>query len=210
MPDSQEPIGRVRFMDAQRVNLDGFATENAALGMIAYDSPSDPTASLVVRDGRVVEMDGKAEDDFDSIDEFIARHGLDLDVADEAMAVDDLAYARMLVDPAVPRAELVRLASGMTPAKLAAPLGLLRPAELMMAMTKVRARRTPSNQAHVTNRLDDPLLLAADGATGAAFGFPDLETTGPFLNDVPYNSLALTLGSVVRVPGVLVQCSVEE
>jgi propanediol dehydratase large subunit len=205
-----KPIGRVRFMDAQRVNLDGFAAEDAALGMVAYDSPTDPAPSLEIRDGRVVEMDGRAESDFDSIDEFIARHGLDLEVADEAMAVDDLAYARMLVDPAVPRGVLVRLAGGMTPAKLAAPLGLLRPAELMIAMTKVRARRTPSNQAHVTNRLDDPLLLAADAATAAAFGFRELETTVPVLNDAPSNALAVTLGSVVGAAGVLVQCSVEE
>ena len=54
------PIGRVRFMDAQRVNLDGFAAENAALGMVAYDSPADPAPSLVLRDGRVVELDGDA------------------------------------------------------------------------------------------------------------------------------------------------------
>ena len=135
-----EPIGRVRFMDSQRVNRDGFAVEDATLGMVAYDSPADPEPSLVVRDGRVVEMDGRAEADFDAIDEFVARHGLDLEVAAEAMAVDDLAFARMLVDPSVPRAELIRLAAGMTPAKLAAPLGLLRPVELMVAMTKMRAR----------------------------------------------------------------------
>jgi propanediol dehydratase large subunit len=205
-----EPIGRVRFMDAQRVNLDGFAVEEPSLGMVAYASPADPEPSLVVREGRVVEMDGRAEADFDAIDEFIARHGLDLDVAAEAMACDDLAFARMLVDPAVPRARLVRLAAGMTPAKLAAPLAMLRPVELMIAMTKMRARRTPSNQAHVTNRLDDPLLLAADAATAAAFGFRELETTVPVLHDAPSNALAVTLGSVVGAPGVLVQCSVEE
>ena len=74
-------IGRFRFMDEQRVNLDGFAVESAELGLIAYDSPHDPTPSLRLVDGRVVEMDGRAEADFDSIDEFIARHGLDLSVA---------------------------------------------------------------------------------------------------------------------------------
>jgi hypothetical protein len=57
--DAGRPIGRVRFMDAQRVNLDGFATEDAGLGMVAYSSPSDPAPSLTVREGRVVEMDGK-------------------------------------------------------------------------------------------------------------------------------------------------------
>jgi propanediol dehydratase large subunit len=48
-----------------------------------------------------------------------------------------------------------------------------------MAMTKLRARRTPGNQAHVTSRLDDPLLLEADAATAAAFGFREIETTVP-------------------------------
>ncbi len=53
------------------------------------------------------------------IDEFIARYGIDLDVAEEAMALDDAALARMAVDVNVPRAEVVRLVGGMTPAKLA-------------------------------------------------------------------------------------------
>lgn len=164
-------IGRFRFMDQQRVNLDGFAVPDPALGMLAYDSPGDPEPSLVVSDGIVVEMDSRAREDFDLLDRFIADHGLDLETAPEAMAIDDHAFARMCVDPAIPRDEVVRLASGMTPAKLARALGILRPAELVMAMTKCRARRTPSNQAHVTNRSDDPLLLAADAATAAAFGF---------------------------------------
>ncbi len=30
-----EPIGRIRFMDAQRVNLDGFAVEDPELGLTA-------------------------------------------------------------------------------------------------------------------------------------------------------------------------------
>ena len=34
------------------------------------------------------------------------------------MALDDVAFARLFVDPAVPRAEVVRLVSGTTPAKL--------------------------------------------------------------------------------------------
>ena len=59
------------------------------------------------------------------------------------MALDDVAFARLFVDPAVPRAELVRLSAGTTPAKLARVMSLLRPAELTLAMTKMRARRTP-------------------------------------------------------------------
>ncbi|MFN8079368.1 MAG: propanediol/glycerol family dehydratase large subunit [Kineosporiaceae bacterium] len=207
---SAQPIGRFRFMDAQNVNLDGFAVPDAALGLMAFDSPGDPAPSLVIEDGRVVELDGRGEADFDVIDAFIAAHGLDLDAAAEAMATDDVAFARMLVDPSVPRTQVVRLAGGMTPAKLARALAVLRPAELVMAMTKCRARRTPSNQAHVTNRSDDPLLLAADAATAAAFGFREIETTVPVLSDAPSNAVAVSIGAAVGSPGVLVQCSVEE
>src|SRR5438105_1386491 len=74
----EEPIGRVRFMDAQRVNLDGFAAPDPRLGLIAMSAPGDPAPSLVITGGQVTELDGRAEADFDSIDEFIARHGLDL------------------------------------------------------------------------------------------------------------------------------------
>jgi len=204
------PVGRVRFMDAQRVNLDGFAVEDADLGLVAMRSPYDPGPSLVIRDGRVTEMDGVPEDRFDSIDAYIAGHGLDLSVAQEAMSLPDVEFARRLVSPDVPRSEIVRLSAGATPAKLARVLALLRPAELCQAMTKMRARRTPSNQAHVTNRLDDPLLLAADSATAAAFGFREIETTVPVLADAPSNAVACLVGAAAGAQGVLIQCSVEE
>jgi propanediol dehydratase large subunit len=207
---SEQPVGRIRFMNEQRVNLDGFAHEDVGLGLIALVSPHDPEPSLAVQDGRVVEMDSRASSDFDALDSLIAAHGIDLSVADEAMSIGDVELARLFVDPAVPRAEVVRLVSGTTPAKLARVVALLRPVELAMAMTKLRARRTPSNQAHVTNRLDDPLLLAADAATAAAYGFREIETTVPVLADAPSNAVAVTVGAAVASAGVLVQCSVEE
>jgi propanediol dehydratase large subunit len=212
LPDqpATQPVGRIRFMDQQRVNLDGFAVEDPGLGLVALRSPGDPAPSLVITDGRVTELDGVAEADFDSIDTYIARHGLDLTVADEAMGLPDTEFARRLISPDVPRAEIIRLSAGATPAKLARVLGLLRPAELGLAMTKLRGRRTPSNQAHVTNRLDDPLLLAADSATAAGFGFREVETTVPVLADAPSNAVACLIGASVASPGVLIQCSVEE
>ena len=79
-----------------------------------------------------------------------------------------------------------------------------------LAVAKMHVRRTPSIQAHVTNRLDDPLLLAADAATAVAFGFRELETTVPVLAHAPSNALALLVGSQVGAPGALTQCSVEE
>jgi propanediol dehydratase large subunit len=207
---TDQPVGRIRFMDQQPVNLDGFAHEDVGLGLVAMASPHDPEPSLVLRDGRVAEMDGRRAEDFDALDALIAAHGIDLSVADEAMTLDDVAFAHLFVDPSVPRAEVVRLVSGTTPAKLARVVALLRPAELTMAMTKLRARRTPSNQAHVTNRLDDPLLLAADAATAVAYGFREVETTVPVLADAPSNAVAVTVGAAIASAGVLVQCSVEE
>lgn len=203
-------LGRFRLMDEQPVNLDGFATPAPELGLIAFQGTEDPVPSIVIHNGLIVEMDGRSHSEFDSIDEFIATHGINLAIAEEVMAIDSLQFARQLVDPYEPRKSLVHKAAGMTPAKLAEVLGLLNAAELVMAMSKLRARKTPSNQAHVCNRSDDPLLLAADAATAVAFGFREIETTVPVLADAPSNALAVSVGAVVGSPGVLVQCSVEE
>jgi len=201
---------RAEFFANRPISRDTLVPEDASLGLVAMAGPNDPAPSLRIADGRVVELDGVREADFDLIDEFIARRGLDLAVAEEAMALDDLAYARMLVDPGVPRSACVRLAGGMTPAKLAGVLALLSPVELMTAMAKMRVRRTPSIQAHVTNRIDHPLLIAADAAAAVALGFRELETTVPVLRDAPSNALALLVGSQVAAAGALTQCSVEE
>src|SRR6201991_3079247 len=200
----------MRILDAKPVNLDGFSVPNPELGLVTMRSPYDPVPSLVLSDGAVVELDGKAAEDFDVIDEFIARYGLDLQVAQEAMALDDVALARMTVDVNVPRAEVVRLIGGTTPAKLARVVALLTPVEKQMAMSKMRARRKPGNQAPVTNQLDDPLLIAADAASAVAYGFREVETTVPVLGDAPSNAVALLIGSQVGIPGAMAQCSIEE
>jgi len=158
----------------------------------------------------VLELDGTLAAEFDLIDAFIAARGIDVAVATETDALDDLVFARLIVDPNVPRAEVVRLAAGATPEKLARVVALLRPVELQMAVAKMRVRRTPSNQAHVTNRLDDPLLLAADAATAVAYGFREVETTVPVNADAPSNALAVLIGSQVGSAGAITQCSVEE
>ena len=98
----------------------------------------------------------------------------------------------------------------MTPAKVAETLALLTPVELLQAMQKMRVRRTPSIQAHVTNRVDHPLLIAADAASAVALGFRELETTVPVLRDSPANALALLVGGQVAAAGALTQCAVEE
>ena len=201
---------RSAFYATRAISRDVVVPEYPELGLIAFDSPNDPTPSIRVEDGRIVEIDGVQEADFDLIDAFLASHGIDPAVAEEAMAIDDLAFARMVCGYDTPRAEVLRLVEGMTPAKVARMLGLLSPLELMQAMAKMRARRTPSIQAHVTNRIDHPLLIAADAASAVALGFRELETTVPVLRDAPLVALALLIGSQVPAPGALTQCSVEE
>src|SRR5665647_1254472 len=204
-------LGRIAGLDRQRVNLDGFSQEDHDLGLVAFSSIHDPEPSIELDDaGRIVEMDGVPASQFDIVDAYIAVHGIDTSVALEANGLSDLEFARLAVDPATPREEVVRLARGATPAKLARVVALLRPVELQMAVAKMRTRRTPSVQAHVTNMLDDPLLLAADAATAVAFGFRELETTVPVLGDASSNALALLIGSQVGAPGALTQCSIEE
>ena len=180
------------------------------LGLVAAGGPADPAPELVVEDGVVTRLDGRAAADFDVIDHFLVAHGLDLEVAAEAMALPDERIARMLVDVDVPREELVRLARGLTPAKLARVVGMLDPVELMMALKKLRARRDPGNQAHVTNLKESPALLAADAAEAARRGFDELETTVGVARYAPLNALALLVGSQTGRPGVMTQCAVEE
>ncbi len=180
------------------------------LGLVAANGPNDPDPELVVEGGVVTRLDGRAAAEFDVIDRFLVAHGLDLGIAVEAMGRSDLAIARMLVDVDVPREELVRLARGLTPAKLARVVGLLDPVELMFALKKLRARRAPGNQAHVTNLKESPALLAADAAEASARGFAELETTVGVARYAPLNAIALLVGSQTGRPGVMTQCAVEE
>ena len=104
----------------------------------------------------------------------------------------------------------MRLARGLTPAKLARVIGILEPVELMLALRKLRARRAPANQAHVTNLKESPALLAADAAEAARRGFAEIETTVGVARYAPLNAIALLVGSQAGRPGVLTQCAVEE
>lgn len=180
------------------------------LGLVAARGPDDPEPELVIEDGVVRRLDGRDASAFDVIDRFLVAYGLDLEVAAEAMALSDLELARRLVDIDVPRSELVRLSRGLTPAKLARVVGLLDPVELMLALKKLRARRAPANQAHVTNLTESPALLAADAAEAARRGFAEMETTVGVARYAPLNALALLVGSQTGRPGVMTQCAVEE
>lgn len=201
---------RFEVLAERPVNKDGFIKEWVEVGLVAMDSPNDPAPGIKIQNGKVVELDGKPRAQFDLIDTWIADHCIATSVAEKAMAIDSLQFARMLVDINVPRSEIIRLAVGMTPAKIVDVLKKMNVVELMMAMQKLRPRRTPSNQAHVTNLKDHPALLAADAAEASYRGFSEEETTVGVVRYAPMNALSILVGSQTGRPGVITQCAVEE
>lgn len=196
--------------DERPLRLDRFAAEDPANGFSAFRSPADPKPGIAIAHGSIASMDGVLAHDFDMIDTFIARHHLDPAIAAEAMALDSDQIARMLVDMNVPRETLTRLARGCTPAKLADVVGRLNALEIAFAYSKMRARQSPGNQAHVTNAKDDPLQLAADAAIAVAYGFDEIETTMRVARNAWSNAVACAVGASVGRWGVLFQCSSEE
>src|SRR5919201_791453 len=209
---SEAPRRSERFVarEARELRKELLVSPWPELGLVAFDGPDDPEPELVVEDGRVVRIDGRDAEDFGVIDHFLARHGIDLDAAAEAAALTDAELARRLVDVDVSRDELVRLSRGLTPGRLARVVASLDPVELMFALKKLRARRRPANQAHVTNLKENPALLAADAAEAAARGFAEIETTVGVSRYAPLNAIAVLVGSQTGRPGALTQCAIEE
>jgi propanediol dehydratase large subunit/glycerol dehydratase large subunit len=201
---------RFEVLANKPVNKDGFVKEWPEVGLIAMNSPYDPKPSIKIVNGLVTELDGRCREEFDMIDQFIADHAIDLANAEKVMAMDSKQLAKMLVDINVPRTELVKLTTAMTPAKIVEIVGEMNVLELMMALTKMRARKTPSNQCHVTNLRDNPVQIAADAAEAALRGFDEQETTVGIARYAPFNALALLVGAQVGRPGILTQCAVEE
>lgn len=201
---------RFEALDARPVSQDGYVREWPEVGLIAMNSPSDPTPSIRIEDGVVVELDGKRREDFDMIDTFIADYGIRLDNAVEVNATPSLELARRMVDFTVPREEVVKLTTAMTPAKMVEVVGTMNVLEMMMAVTKMRSRLFPANQAHVTNLKDNPVQIAADAAEGSLRGFAEEETTVGIVRYAPFNAIANMVGAQVGRPGILTQCSVEE
>ena len=201
---------RIETLDKRPVNLDGYINEWPEMGFTAMSSPYDPKPSIKVEDGKIVELDGKQRKDFDFIDQFIADYAINIEQTQHSMSISSLEIARMIVDIHVSRQEILKLITGITPAKMTEVMNHLNVVELMMGMQKMRARKTPGNQAHITNLKDDPVQIAADAAEGALRGFAEEETTMGVARYAPLSAIALLIGSQVGRPGVLTQCSAEE
>src|SRR5438067_5481329 len=116
--DPRHRSKRFATLAERAVNRETFVHEWPEVGLIAMDSPLDPTPSLQLAGSQIVEMDGRRRDEFDLIDRFIADNAIDAGRAEETMATDSLHLARMLVDIATPRDALLALLGGCTPAKL--------------------------------------------------------------------------------------------
>ncbi|MGL4862189.1 MAG: propanediol/glycerol family dehydratase large subunit [Cetobacterium sp.] len=201
---------RFEVLSERAVNKDGFIGEWKEEGLIAMDSPLDPKSSLAIKDGKIIELDGKKREDFDMIDLFIADYAIDLRYAEEAMKLSTLEIAKKLVDINVKKEDILKITTGITPAKMVEVISHLNVVEMMMAVQKMRARKTPSNQCHVTNLRDNPVQIAADAAEAAIRGFDEQETTVGIVRYAPFNAIAIFVGSQVGRGGVLTQCSVEE
>jgi propanediol dehydratase large subunit/glycerol dehydratase large subunit len=201
---------RFEALAKRPVNQDGFVKEWPEVGMMAMNGPNDPKPSIKIENGRIVELDGKKRADFDMIDTFIANYAINLENAEKVCAMDSQKLAKMFCDINVKRDEIIPLTTSMTPAKICEVLGHMNVVEMMMCMQKARARKTPSNQCHVTNVRDNPVQIAADAAEAAIRGFDEQETTVAVARYAPFNALAILIGSQTGRPGVLTQCAVEE
>ena len=201
---------RFEVLRNRPVNQDGFIAEWPEVGFVAMNGPNDPKPSIKIVNNEVVELDGKKKEEFDSIDTFIARYSINLEKSEEVMKMDSQKLANMLCDPNVPRAELIKITTAMTPAKIVEVLGFMNVLEMMMSLQKMRARKTPANQCHVTNVKDNPVQIAADAAEAAVRGFAEQETTVGVERYAPFNALALLVGAQVGRGGILTQCALEE
>lgn len=133
---------------AQRpVNQDGLIGEWPEEELIAMDSPFDPVSSVKVDNGLIVELDGKRRDQFDMIDRFIADYAINVERTEQAMRLEAVEIARMLVDIHVSREEIIAITTAITPAKAVEVMAQMNVVEMMMALQKMRARRTPPTSA---------------------------------------------------------------
>jgi len=201
---------RTEILEARPVNLDGFVEEWPEVGMVAMESEFDPKPSVRVENGVIVEMDGKERIDFDFIDQFVADKSIDVVAAEAAMKLEPAHIARMMVDPNVSRADVLAVTRGLTPAMHLEVAKTMNVVEIMMGMQKMRARRTPANQAHCTSERDNPLQVVCDAAEASLRGFAEMETTLGVVRYAPLVAMAQQIGSQVGTGGPLTQCALEE
>jgi propanediol dehydratase large subunit len=131
---------RFEKLAGRPVNKETFILPWHEAGLINVGSPNDPQPSIKIEDGKVTEIDGVSQDDFDLIDHFIAQRAINLKTAERSMNMPSIEIARMLADINVSRNKILELVSGCTPAKLVEVVLNMNVLEMMMGLTKMRAR----------------------------------------------------------------------
>src|SRR4051794_21121471 len=81
---------RFQVRGEREINRDSFIHEWPEKGLVLFNSPLDPKPQVKVAGGRIVELDGKPEAEFDILDRFIATRAIDLSVAEEAMSMPSI------------------------------------------------------------------------------------------------------------------------
>ena len=144
-------------------------------------------------DGGVVsELDGTPRERFDTLDRFIADHGIDLgDRAPRRWRSTDLELAqhagRRRRAPRRARAAVARPARRPSWRGSSAQLD---PVEMMFALKSLRARRQPANQAHVTNSRRARRCSPPTPPRRRCAASPRCETTVGVARYAPLNALA--------------------
>ena len=142
-PSGPDGSGRFASRAARELRRETLIAPEPSLGLVAMASPNDPEPSIEIVDGEIVELDGRARADFDVARPLHRRATASTSTPPRSpwrCRTSELAHR--LVDVDVPRAELVRLSRGLTPARLAQVLALLDPVEMMFALKRLRARRS--------------------------------------------------------------------
>ena len=83
-----KPTKRKLKYDQASVNQDVLSKEAPDIGLIAMNSPNDPRPGIKIVDGQITEMDGKTKEEFDFIDQFIVKYGINIEEAEKAMALE--------------------------------------------------------------------------------------------------------------------------
>jgi propanediol dehydratase large subunit len=87
---------RFKKLAERSVNCEMFIKPWSEVGLITVGSPFDPSPSLRIKNGVVIEMDGVESKNFDLIDDFITRNALNLDIAERTSNTPSRDIAHML------------------------------------------------------------------------------------------------------------------
>src|SRR3990172_3199481 len=71
-PPAESPAGAAASRAEKELRRELLVSSLPELGLVAFDGPNDPRSELVVEDGSVVRMDGRAAADLDAIPRFLA------------------------------------------------------------------------------------------------------------------------------------------